>query len=441
MRNKIVKGFAFTIVFFTLLSIGCALVRNVTLYEREYNPLIKNSICFLSTFPFTVKDVLCGDELKGIPPTYVKIDPAFEEVNNLDYDLYGTNSFYNKKTKEWDIKLFNFRNDSVIYKWHIQKKDFYKTEKQFTNAEPRSTILLPDKSVIVLFAETNNLFRLDSLSNIIWHNTQKQFHHTMNLSVDSNIWVCSSSYQAIKNPIVTRTRYYIDDYITKVNINTGEIIQEKSITKLLTDNDLQYMLFKYGNYGYGEDPIHLNDIEVAYKKSASYNKGDLFLSCRHRSVIIQYRPVINKVIRVIDGPFINQHDVDIISDNEISLFNNNVIAFGTCNPLTPKINTENKDVIEFNSSYVLKYNIAKDEYSSFSPEIFEKEEIASYTEGLQDFLSNGDLFIESQNEGKIYILNEKEIKLKKYFKTDIKGMAFQPHWIRLYEDINFLNIK
>ena len=52
-------------------------------------------------------------------------------------------------------------------------------------------------------------------------------------------------------------------------------------------------------------------------------KGDLFLSIRNLSAIIHYRPKTNKVINYIVGPFIQQHDVDIISDKEISIFNNN----------------------------------------------------------------------------------------------------------------------
>ena len=52
-------------------------------------------------------------------------------------------------------------------------------------------------------------------------------------------------------------------------------------------------------------------------------KGDLFLSIRDQSAIIHFRPSSNKVVNYITGPFAWQHDVDIISNKEISLFNNN----------------------------------------------------------------------------------------------------------------------
>ena len=47
------------------------------------------------------------------------------------------------------------------------------------------------------------------------------------------------------------------------------------------------------------------------------------MSIRSQSAIIHYRPSTNKVINYITGPFAMQHDVDIISDKEISIFNNN----------------------------------------------------------------------------------------------------------------------
>ena len=40
-------------------------------------------------------------------------------------------------------------------------------------------------------------------------------------------------------------------------------------------------------------------------------------------LVILYRPSNNKIIKVIRG-FLNQHDVDIIDDRRISIYNNNL---------------------------------------------------------------------------------------------------------------------
>ena len=48
----------------------------------------------------------------------------------------------------------------------------------------------------------------------------------------------------------------------------------------------------------------------------------MFLSLLRNSSIIHYRPETDQLINFIKGPFFEQHDIDILS-NEISVFNNN----------------------------------------------------------------------------------------------------------------------
>ena len=52
-------------------------------------------------------------------------------------------------------------------------------------------------------------------------------------------------------------------------------------------------------------------------------KKEMFHKYKTSIRTIHYRPKTNKVINYIKGPFSQQHDVDIISDKEISIFNNN----------------------------------------------------------------------------------------------------------------------
>ena len=68
---------------------------------------------------------------------------------------------------------------------------------------------------------------------------------------------------------------------------------------------------------YYPDPIHLNDIEPILKDGPFWKKGDVFLSIRDQSMIVLFRPTTNKILNVIQGPFNMQHDIDIISDEEI----------------------------------------------------------------------------------------------------------------------------
>ena len=89
-----------------------------------------------------------------------------------------------------------------------------------------------------------------------------------------------------------------------------------------------------------KDPLHLNDIEPLLSDGRHWKKGDLFISLRNRSTVLLYRPLTNKIMRTIQGSFYGQHDVDVISDSTISIFNNNVSGLSIDNGL--KLNKQNK---------------------------------------------------------------------------------------------------
>ena len=70
------------------------------------------------------------------------------------------------------------------------------------------------------------------------------------------------------------------------------------------------------------DPIHLNDIQPVLSDGKYFKKGDVFLSLRNLSMIVLYRPDENKIIWHKQFPWIWQHDVDILNDHQISIYNN-----------------------------------------------------------------------------------------------------------------------
>ena len=121
-------------------------------------------------------------------------------------------------------------------------------------------------------------------------------------------------------------RGYVDDGIVKLSPN-GEILFEKSVSQIFIDNGLEYLLFATGDWEFTKDPIHLNDIQPIDKDGDFWKKGDVFLSLRSQSMVILYRPSINQIIWKLTGPFFHQHDVDILNDHTISVFNNNSKLF------------------------------------------------------------------------------------------------------------------
>lgn len=426
-----IKGLAISVIVLTFLSIFGFCVRHISLGGQRLG-VLTNPLSTFVNFPLTVVDVF--EQLEGVPPTYTRRDPSFTEFNYLKQDLLGLNAFFNRKEDRWDIRLFNFKNDSLLHQWELKKENFQSETRVFSYSEPRNCLLLPDSSIIVGCNDSKNLYRLNAQSDILWHNTEKRFHHSLNLSVNDNIWVCSSTLRFyIKRQGSEQTSAYSDDFITLLDREDGTILYDKSISEIFLENGLINFVYGFDLFkDLSDDPIHINDIEPVLADGPYWKKGDVFLSLRHRSLILLFRPSTNKIIHMLFGPFLNQHDVDIISNHEISIFNNNILrSEGVQIPFDLPHSTNFPD--QLGNSEILIYNFADSSYRSYLKEFFEREQISTMTQGVHQILSTGHIFIESQNDGKMYIMNEDSILLQKYFNTSLYQMVERPHWVRLYE--------
>ncbi len=425
----------------TLLCIFSFSVFHVVMGGKRLGFLTK-PIYYFATFPNIVYEVLKSPELFSIPPTYGKRDNSFHQINRLDYDLYGINSFIQPSRDDvWEIRLFNFRNDSILHSWYLNKNqvNLKKGNRKFRNIEPRNCILLPDASLIAGCDESYNLFRIDRNSGIIWETHEKLIHHAINLDADSNLWVCTSNARGVRfYNSKNQVNRFRDDYITKYDIETGQILYDKSITEIFEENGYKYMIYGIGNQKKtSNDPIHLNDIQPALTDGKFWKKGDLFLSCRHRSVILVFRPSTNAILHLLQGPFLNQHDVDIISDEEIAIFNNNHSTIARQEYINPMYRFDEVVTIDsISNSEIIIYNFSDSTFRLHLEEHFSNERIFTQSQGFYEILGNGDTYVESQNSGKMYIMNEKEIILKKFFDTPLDNMVERPHWVRIYEHLN-----
>ena len=439
MPRKALKIVSLIILGIFGLSLFAFVVRYSAIDGKRLGP-IANIVNAFSQFPGDMISVLRSKELRGVPVTYMDADPNFQPVNKLENDLFALNSYFNIDNSNWEVRLTNLKNGTVNHRWQLNKESYLQEDRNFRNAELRNSILLENRQLIAASDETKNLYRLDRESNLVWQNNDKVYHHAMNLATDGNIWICSSDNRYFTNKQTPKGQTFRDDFITKVDINTGEILFDKSVAEILMENG--YPNFVYGSsnyrllikYGYQLeiDPLHLNDIEPVFSDGPYWQKGDLFLSIRNRSIVLLYRPSTNKVIRVIFGEMLHQHDVDILNDSTISIFNNNVTNIGIENKRDDHVIQD-----EFLSSEILFYNFADSTFKTQWNSLMLQENILTRSQGFHQLLNNGDIYIENQNDAKVYIFRDNEIVFKQQFQTPMEGMVEQPHWVRLYENIDF----
>lgn len=258
------------------------------------------------------------------------------------------------------------------------------------------------------------LFKIDVCSDLIWMNQDYAFRHALNFDEDETIWAMTVMYPYSKHVSKFREEYgYRDDAITKLN-KEGKIIYNKSFIEILIENNFHGQNLFYGDI---YDPAHINDIEPALFDSNFWKKGDVFISARHLSAIIHFRPSTNKIVNYITGPFHQQHDIDIISNKEISIFNNN-----------------NSVLQDSKNSNILIYNFENKLFTKkFNNELI-KENFKTETQGISEILKDGSILVEEQNHGRLIFLNKNGEKLWEYVNKTKKNETYLLFWSRIIEN-------
>ena len=211
------------------------------------------------------------------------------------------------------------------------------------------------------------------------------------------------------------------DYaIIKIN-SDGKILYKKSVIEILIENEIFPDNFALSSaLSSDTSPLYTNDIEPALSDSEYWQQGDVFISIRHQSAIVHYRPSTNKVINYITGPFAKQHDVDIISDKEISIFNNNNF------------------LVDNEYSEVVIYNFETKKFRTLFNNQLKENNFKTTTGGLSHIFNDGSLMVEEQNHGRIILFNNEGEKEWEFVNKDKNGDIGSVTWSRIIEDEIFI---
>jgi len=283
----------------------------------------------------------------------------------------------------------------------------------------------------LIFQSESPLVKVDFNSKIVWVNDEDRFNHSINLDLDENIYVPSYKYpysKKVPSLIVSDGKdhtLYFDDAINILN-QEGKIIFSKSVIEIFIENGLIHRIF---SHKFVSDPIHLNDIQPVLKDGPYFKKGDLFLSLKNLNMVILYRPETNKIIKIIEGGFLNQHDVDILDDKTISIYNNNTFYTYHARPVVVPNNE------------ILIYHFDTDSFSKKFEDAFKTLKIRSATESLVDFLDDGSAIIEDDNDGRIFYLNNNGEVIWEFNNLSSKKQIYNLWWARIISSEKANKIK
>ena len=276
----------------------------------------------------------------------------------------------------------------------------------------------------LIFQSSSPLIKIDFNSNVVWVNNEDIFHHSTNLDDEGNIYVPSrlkpysklvSDYVGLNN--ATEKYNFLDDAISILDKN-GKILFSKSVTEILIENGYLYRIFS--QHPHKTDPLHLNDIQPVLKDTKYFKKGDVFLSLRNLSMVILYRPSTNKIIKIIEGEFYNQHDVDILDESRVSIYNNNAFH-----------NYKNERLVKNNE--IIIYDFETNSFSKKFEKTFIENKINSAQRGLVDFSEDGSAIVEDSENGRILYLSAKGEVIWIFNNLNSKKQLYDLWWARIID--------
>ncbi len=405
--------------------------------------VISRTALILAEIPYNLKQIYLVYSTSGAYEFEVKNSrftnkPRFKKYISTNRNKLLLLSRYDFNSKQNVVEIVDQNDFSVLHAFNPDinlinsKTDTNRAEfkKLLINKKPGRYFFwnpLITSNGSLIFHSDSPLVKIDFCSNLLWVNDQDAFHHSNAIDHEGNYWTPSHMFPfAVDKELVGENRNnYQDDAITKISPD-GKVLYQKSVSEILINNGYKYLLFSQQDYLF--DRIHLNDIQPALSDGPHWKQGDVFLSLRNLSMIMHYRPSSNKIINILTGDFYNQHDVDIINDKEISIFNNNVFLTA----LGRRIIT---------NSEVLIYNFTTKEFRQKFAGSMKSNNVQTIEHGLNEILPDGSMFVEERDEGRILMFNSNGDLEWEYMNKGKNGKAYYLWWSRIIDEKTSLKLR
>jgi len=329
-------------------------------------------------------------------------------------------SRYDGTAKRQRIELVALPAMRTVYRW-----------------TPDASDLLQDVRPISRFAETTNwndtryrayhpwlesngdlvikdyaspLFRIDPCGKRVWKLQEGNFHHSTEGDADGDLWIPGI---AERPGLAGVNEKFREDTINKIS-PSGKLLFSRSVAQILVRHGYANWLFTLPN----DDPTHLNDIEPVVKDGPYWKKGDLFLSMRNVSAVLLYRPSTDQIVWIKRGPWIAQHDVDILDDHRISIYDNHVEERAPRKPYFA------------DTSQVLIYDFATHQLSRPLEGPMKRYNFRTWVEGLFIQLPGGLMLVADPTQARLLIFRPDGRVAARFVNRAKDGNLYQLAWSR-----------
>lgn len=240
---------------------------------------------------------------------------------------------------------------------------------------------------LILKDHYSPLFRVNACGARQWLIDSQVFHHSTEADADGNFWVPTlAERQSLKRV----KKSFREDMLTQVSPD-GRILHNVSVPQLLIRDGKTDWLFAHEMYN--DDPTHLNDIEPVLADGPYWKKGDVFVSLRNISTILLYRPSTGRIVWMQRGPWLSQHDVDVLDDHRISVYDNNAQDRGA-------------GAFVDGNSHIMVYDFAtgRTQVEPVVEPVMKAQKVHTLTAGLYARLPDGSSLLEDVTDARLLII-------------------------------------
>ncbi|MEX0340702.1 MAG: arylsulfotransferase family protein [Arenibacterium sp.] len=268
---------------------------------------------------------------------------------------------------------------------------------------------------ILIKGNSTPMVRMTPCGDPVWTLNNGIYHHTTEAGPDGHYW--SSAF--VEPPRVEGlSEYFYDPGITQFSAD-GEVLYDSSLTKIMIEQGLGYMALAKQ---FDRDPIHLNDVQPVFEDGPYWKRGDVLLSLRNMSTIMLFRPSEDRIVWWKQGPWAAQHDVDVIDEKTIGVYNNNSLDIG-----------DGRELVVQGNSQIVFYDLETKTHSNPFEDVLIEHEFKNEAAGLFTVLPDGHYYVDESESGRTMIFTPEGELAVEHINRAENGLIYHLGWSRIMD--------
>jgi hypothetical protein len=256
------------------------------------------------------------------------------------YDPEKAHNGYTLYTSGHDNKAFLITMDgAVVHEWFRPYSQVWDASAAVKKPVPdaqtyfRKAKLFPNGDLLVVYDGVGDtphgygLVKLDRHSQVVWKYLQR-VHHDVDVAPDGTIYTLTHEIRTNTYPSHAHLKPpRIDDFLVQLAADGKELCKMSLLDRFIESpyrrmlDLLPWYLAASGDY------LHTNTVTYIDTETAQHfafaQAGQVLLSMREPGVLAVLDPQTERVVWAIRGPWVGQHDPDLLPNGHILLFDNN----------------------------------------------------------------------------------------------------------------------